>query len=344
MEEENGRTIPPLPMAENLPHHTAGAPPQSQGHGARAQTVVWQTGITASLQGADIVGAGPSSAPQSGFSCPVNQGHGVSADDHVGLLLNRTDSTLNPVYMSFRRADQLDSRTVLDKCRVPFYHKNEHKCEPRAKSATLKRFVEKDDLWSVKTVGVGSQTRHVLVTINVPVFTEVTGRQETLLQGAVNTYLQEPNLCVVQTCCKACIHIDANDHQCTECGVDKTRIFKDQQSHVAEQWLCWETHQRGVSILRTGNGREEYVLGQRVDGAVKGTCQHNDKKDRWLTGVWVIDEIRKAVEKGYTVEAVHEVWECGEDHEPELEYRQIKQLYKWPVREQGLKKLLTHVV
>nr|CAD7265455.1 unnamed protein product [Timema shepardi] len=189
-------------------------------------------------------------------------------------------------------------------CRVPFNTKNEHKC---AKSATLKRFVAEADLWSVKTVGVGSQTRHALITKNVPVFAEVTGRsvmlkrfarQETLLQGAAGTYLHEPNLCVVQTCCKACVHIDGNDHHCTDCGGDRTRIFKagaamlvyrrshlkentigiipnggyrcaDQQSHIAVQWLCWEAHQRGVSILHAGNGREEYVLGRRVDGVVK---------------------------------------------------------------------------
>nr|CAD7261187.1 unnamed protein product [Timema shepardi] len=51
-------------------------------------------------------------------------------------------------------------------------------------------------------------------------------RQETLLQGAASKYLHEPKLCVVQTCCKACVHIDANDHHCTEYGGDRTRIFK----------------------------------------------------------------------------------------------------------------------
>nr|CAD7261794.1 unnamed protein product [Timema shepardi] len=50
---------------------------------------------------------------------------------------------------------------------------------------------------------------------------------KTLLQGVVNTYLHEPNFCVVQTCCKACLNIDANDNHCTECGNDRTRILKD---------------------------------------------------------------------------------------------------------------------
>nr|CAD7410654.1 unnamed protein product [Timema poppensis] len=42
------------------------------------------------------------------------QDHGVSADDHFGLLLNSMDSTLNPVYISFRRADQSDAQAMLD--------------------------------------------------------------------------------------------------------------------------------------------------------------------------------------------------------------------------------------
>nr|CAD7398018.1 unnamed protein product [Timema poppensis] len=35
--------------------------------------------------------------------------HGVSANDYVGLLLSSTESTLNPVYVSLRRSDQLYS-------------------------------------------------------------------------------------------------------------------------------------------------------------------------------------------------------------------------------------------
>nr|CAD7399648.1 unnamed protein product [Timema poppensis] len=43
----------------------------------------------------------------------------------------------------------------------------------------------------------------------------------------------------------------------------------DQQPYFAVQWLCWEAHRLCVSIIHAGNGREEYVLGQRVDGVVK---------------------------------------------------------------------------
>nr|CAD7204301.1 unnamed protein product [Timema douglasi] len=69
--------------------------------------------------------------------------HGVSADDHVGFLLSSTDSTLSPVYVSFRRADQLDARAVLDNVgrvlqsntmflsTAPLYVKLSHFKEPR---------------------------------------------------------------------------------------------------------------------------------------------------------------------------------------------------------------------
>nr|CAD7569538.1 unnamed protein product [Timema californicum] len=125
----------------------------------------------------------------------------------------------------------------------------------------------------------------------------------------------------------------------------------DQQSHVAVQWLYWEAHRRGVSILhaemwectfiamkRTDKDLKQFVLqhemyskkplttrdvffGGRTNciklfyiadlscGEKIKYLNHNDKKDRWLTDVWVIDDIRKAVEKDCTVEAVHEVWE-----------------------------------
>nr|CAD7262971.1 unnamed protein product [Timema shepardi] len=53
----------------------------------------------------------------SGGNSPPDD-HGVSADDHVGLLLNSTESTLNPVYVSFRRVDQLDAQAVLDISRL----------------------------------------------------------------------------------------------------------------------------------------------------------------------------------------------------------------------------------
>nr|CAD7408123.1 unnamed protein product [Timema cristinae] len=229
-----------LPLATSPPHHTAGAPPRSLGDGARAPAVVRETGIEVFPQPGKQFKAGPSSAPQPGFSGSVNQvggalsnsvplsivkerieqlrrffytgkeitihlgapasdcdaiswleeqitnllhrlqDHGVSADNHVGLLLNNTDSTLNPVYVSFRRADQLDDRAVLDndyldlyflddkqnhfdvitsltaafkcgyfcrECRVPFSNKNAHKCESACKKCYAKAVCKDCGRW-----------------------------------------------------------------------------------------------------------------------------------------------------------------------------------------------------
>jgi hypothetical protein len=36
-------------------------------------------------------------------------------------------------------------------------------------------------------------------------------------------------------------------------------------------------------------------------------CQHNDE-ERTLTGTWVTDELKKALEKGYVVQRIYEVW------------------------------------
>nr|CAD7411792.1 unnamed protein product [Timema poppensis] len=136
MEAGNGGTVLPPPPADSLHLHTAGVPPQRKGDGARYQAIVVQTGSVVLPKPVVVATAGWSSAPKSGYSGPVNpvgdrdplswleeqltnslnrlQDHGVSANDHVGLLLNSTDSTLNPVYVSFRRSDQLDARAVLD--------------------------------------------------------------------------------------------------------------------------------------------------------------------------------------------------------------------------------------
>lgn len=40
-----------------------------------------------------------------------------------------------------------------------------------------------------------------------------------------------------------------------------------------------------------------------------GDCPHNDEQDRILNGTWVIDELRLAVEKGYVVKSISEIWE-----------------------------------
>ena len=41
------------------------------------------------------------------------------------------------------------------------------------------------------------------------------------------------------------------------------------------------------------------------------TCQHNDE-ERSLTGTWVTDELKKALEKGYVVQRINEVWHFDE--------------------------------
>ncbi|XP_031342339.1 uncharacterized protein LOC116170237 [Photinus pyralis] len=40
----------------------------------------------------------------------------------------------------------------------------------------------------------------------------------------------------------------------------------------------------------------------------QGQCEHNDN-ERALTGTWVIDEVRKSVEKGYKILETYEIWE-----------------------------------
>ncbi|XP_018574534.1 uncharacterized protein LOC108913464 [Anoplophora glabripennis] len=39
----------------------------------------------------------------------------------------------------------------------------------------------------------------------------------------------------------------------------------------------------------------------------KGECQHSDE-ERALTGTWIVDEVRKAVEKGYRLLEIREIW------------------------------------
>jgi hypothetical protein len=40
-------------------------------------------------------------------------------------------------------------------------------------------------------------------------------------------------------------------------------------------------------------------------------CQHNDE-ERSFTGTWVTDELKKALEKGYVVQRIYEVWHFDE--------------------------------
>lgn len=37
------------------------------------------------------------------------------------------------------------------------------------------------------------------------------------------------------------------------------------------------------------------------------TCKHTDG-ERMITGTWVTDEVKKAIEKGYVVDKIFEVW------------------------------------
>jgi len=38
-------------------------------------------------------------------------------------------------------------------------------------------------------------------------------------------------------------------------------------------------------------------------------CRHKSDQERALTGTWVIDEVRLAVQKGYRILEIHEVYE-----------------------------------
>ncbi|KAG8238965.1 hypothetical protein J437_LFUL018820 [Ladona fulva] len=41
---------------------------------------------------------------------------------------------------------------------------------------------------------------------------------------------------------------------------------------------------------------------------VQRSCPHEDEEDRAITGTWVTDEVKKAVQKGYAILAMHEIW------------------------------------
>ncbi|XP_054259245.1 uncharacterized protein LOC128983988 [Macrosteles quadrilineatus] len=64
---------------------------------------------------------------------------------------------------------------------------------------------------------------------------------------------------------------------------------------------------------RTGNAKTYYKCGpgetiQYVDNMYQGDCFH-ESEDRALVGTWTMDEIRKAVEKGYIIQDMYELWE-----------------------------------
>jgi len=45
-----------------------------------------------------------------------------------------------------------------------------------------------------------------------------------------------------------------------------------------------------------------------ADTRNQGTCTHSDE-ERCIFGTWVVDEVRKAIEMGYVLVEVYEVWE-----------------------------------
>ncbi|NP_001164407.1 uncharacterized protein LOC100121110 [Nasonia vitripennis] len=45
------------------------------------------------------------------------------------------------------------------------------------------------------------------------------------------------------------------------------------------------------------------------DDLVESNCTHDEKGDREITGTWVSDELKKAIDKGYEVTAIYEIWE-----------------------------------
>nr|CAD7435825.1 unnamed protein product [Timema monikensis] len=73
MEGGKSSSILPPPLGVSPHYSTAGAPPPSQGDSNRAQAAVGQTGSTVLPQPMVKAPVGPSSAPQSEFSGPVNQ-------------------------------------------------------------------------------------------------------------------------------------------------------------------------------------------------------------------------------------------------------------------------------
>ena len=46
-----------------------------------------------------------------------------------------------------------------------------------------------------------------------------------------------------------------------------------------------------------------------VETCSTGDCTHTEDAERVLTGTWVLDEVRLAVEKGYRILEIYEVYE-----------------------------------
>lgn len=56
-----------------------------------------------------------------------------------------------------------------------------------------------------------------------------------------------------------------------------------------------------------GNGKLMFVLCSKCGKDQLSECIH-DEKDRALTGTWVTEEVKIAIENGYKIIKIHEVW------------------------------------
>ncbi|KAG8233072.1 hypothetical protein J437_LFUL013072 [Ladona fulva] len=110
-----------------------------------------------------------------------------------------------------------------------------------------------------------------------------------------------------------------------EVGIERHSVGKIIQAFrdLICAWLQEESSQIGgpghtVEIDESAFGR---LLPYRVNGKltlplcrtcveknVQRSCPHKEDVDRIITGTWVTDEIKKAVEKGYKIVAKHELW------------------------------------
>ncbi|XP_024944125.1 uncharacterized protein LOC112494866 [Cephus cinctus] len=46
-----------------------------------------------------------------------------------------------------------------------------------------------------------------------------------------------------------------------------------------------------------------------AESTLQGSCPHENPEDRIFEGTWVVDEVRRAVRKGYQITAIHEIWQ-----------------------------------
>ncbi|XP_024936924.1 uncharacterized protein LOC107263834 [Cephus cinctus] len=46
-----------------------------------------------------------------------------------------------------------------------------------------------------------------------------------------------------------------------------------------------------------------------AESTLQGSCPHENPEDRIFEGTWVVDEVRRAVRKGYQITAINEIWQ-----------------------------------